>query len=90
LGGCDREDYGSRPAPANNLQDPYFQNNQSKMDWRCGSRGRAPALQTQSPDFKTQTHQKKVSVRYKLDLKDSEYKKEEESIHPIYLSTHKI
>jgi hypothetical protein len=24
---------------------PHLQNNQSKMDWRCGSSGKAPALQ---------------------------------------------
>jgi hypothetical protein len=24
---------------------PHLQNNHSKMDWRCGSRGRVPALQ---------------------------------------------
>jgi hypothetical protein len=26
------------------------------MDWRCGSSGRAPALQVQSPDLKPQSH----------------------------------
>jgi hypothetical protein len=30
----------------------HLQNNQSKMDWRCGSRGRVPALQVPSPEFK--------------------------------------
>jgi hypothetical protein len=29
------------------------------MDWRYDSRGRAPALQAQSPDFKPQSHKKK-------------------------------
>jgi hypothetical protein len=29
-----------------------LQNNQSKMDWSCGSSGRTSALQTQSPEFK--------------------------------------
>jgi hypothetical protein len=33
-------------------------NNQSKMDWRCDSSGRAPALQVQSPEFKAQSHLK--------------------------------
>jgi hypothetical protein len=27
------------------------------MDWRCGSSGRAPALQVQNPEFKRQSHQ---------------------------------
>jgi hypothetical protein len=39
------------------LRDSISKNNQSKMDWRCGSSGRAPALQVQSPEFKfTHTH----------------------------------
>jgi hypothetical protein len=25
------------------------------MDWKCGSRGRAPALQAQTPEFKPQS-----------------------------------
>jgi hypothetical protein len=28
----------------------YFHNNQSKMNWRCGSSSRAPALQPGSPE----------------------------------------
>jgi hypothetical protein len=28
--------------------EPHLQNNQSKIDWRCDSSSRAPALQTQS------------------------------------------
>jgi hypothetical protein len=34
---------------------PYLQNSQSK-DWRRGSSSRAPALQLQSPEFKTPFH----------------------------------
>jgi hypothetical protein len=34
------------------------QNNQSKIDWRCGSSGRAPALQAQTSVFTSQSHQK--------------------------------
>jgi hypothetical protein len=48
-----------RPAQANSSQDPHQQNNQSKMDWRCGSSGRGPVLQVQSPELKPQSHQKK-------------------------------
>jgi hypothetical protein len=40
LVGWDQEDFGSRPAGANSSWDPYFQNNQSKMDWRYGSSSR--------------------------------------------------
>jgi hypothetical protein len=29
------------------------------MGWRCGSSSRAPALQAQNPEFKSQSHQKK-------------------------------
>jgi hypothetical protein len=28
---------------------PIFKNNQSKMEWRCGSSGRAPALEDETP-----------------------------------------
>jgi hypothetical protein len=31
---------------------PISKNNQSKIDWRCGSSGRMPALQARSPEFK--------------------------------------
>jgi hypothetical protein len=34
---------------------PHLQNNQSKMDRRCGST--APALQGRCPEFKPQSHQ---------------------------------
>jgi hypothetical protein len=33
---------------------PHLQNNQSKMDWRCNSRCRSPALQMWSPESKSQ------------------------------------
>jgi hypothetical protein len=36
---------------------PHLQNNQSKMDWSCGS-SKAPALQVQSPEFKPRSHKK--------------------------------
>jgi hypothetical protein len=38
---------------------PPSLNNQSKMDWRCGSSGRVPAWQVQSPEIQLQSHQKK-------------------------------
>jgi hypothetical protein len=31
---------------------PHLQNNQSKMNRKCGSSGRAPALQVPNPEFK--------------------------------------
>jgi hypothetical protein len=34
-------------------------NDQSKMDWRYGSSGRASALQVQSPEFTLESHPKK-------------------------------
>jgi hypothetical protein len=41
----------TQAAQGNSSRDPHLQNNQSKMDWRCASRSRKPALQTQSPEF---------------------------------------
>jgi hypothetical protein len=41
LGGWDQKDHCSRAAQANSWRDPHLQNNQSKMDWRCGSSSRA-------------------------------------------------
>jgi hypothetical protein len=38
----------------------YLQNNQSRVDRRHGSSGRAPALQMQSPELKLQSHQKQT------------------------------
>jgi hypothetical protein len=32
----------------------YHQSNHSKKDWKCDSSSRAPALQAQSPEFKSQ------------------------------------
>jgi hypothetical protein len=43
LGGQDREGGSLRPARANSSEDTV-PNNQSKMNWRYGSSGRAPAL----------------------------------------------
>jgi hypothetical protein len=36
-----------------------LQNNQRKMDWRCDSNSRVPALQVQSPEIKHKSLQKK-------------------------------
>jgi hypothetical protein len=57
LEGWHWEDRGLRPAQANSLR-PHLQNNQSKMDWRCGSSSRVPALQVRSPEFKFQSYKK--------------------------------
>jgi hypothetical protein len=46
-------------SPGEQFSRPLFQNNQSKMYWRCGSSSREPALQAQSPEFELQSHQKK-------------------------------
>jgi hypothetical protein len=35
--------------PGQIVHKPSSQNNQSKMDWRCGSSSRVPALQVQTP-----------------------------------------
>jgi hypothetical protein len=45
---------------------PYLQNNQSKLNWTCGSSGRAPALQAEAlssnhnPPAKNKTKQNKT------------------------------
>jgi ribosomal protein L34E len=33
------------------------------MDWRCGSSDRAPALQVQTPEIKSQSHKKKKKIK---------------------------
>jgi hypothetical protein len=58
------EDWGweclsSRPAQANSFWDLISKTTRTKMDWRCGTSGRAPALQMGSPEFKLQSHQTK-------------------------------
>jgi hypothetical protein len=40
LGGWDLEDQGYRPVQANSFVKPYLQNNESKMDLRCGSKNK--------------------------------------------------
>jgi hypothetical protein len=35
---------------------------QAALGWQSGSSGRAPALQEQSPEFKTQCHKKKKNT----------------------------
>jgi hypothetical protein len=42
---------------------PSPKNNRNKMDWRHGSSNRVPVLQSQSPEFKLQSHQKKERER---------------------------
>jgi hypothetical protein len=39
-----------------------LQNNQRKMDWRCDSNSRVPALQVQSPEIKHKSLQKKIII----------------------------
>jgi hypothetical protein len=53
LGGWDLEDQGLKPAQANSRRDPIPKI--TKMDCWCGSRGRTPALQVRSPEFKPKT-----------------------------------
>jgi hypothetical protein len=61
LGGWDWKEQGSRPAWANCSQEPapHLQNNQSKMNCRCDSSGRASALQVCSPEFNPSPTKKK-------------------------------
>jgi hypothetical protein len=54
---ADWEDRSLRPAQANSSQDPISKINHSKMDCRCDSGTREPALEVQSPEFKSQSHQ---------------------------------
>jgi hypothetical protein len=49
--------------PGQIVHKPHLQNNQSKMDWRCGSRTKTPALQVQSSELKPQSNQKKNLVQ---------------------------
>jgi hypothetical protein len=51
-----------RLAQANSLQNTTFKIIKRKMDWRCGTSDRAPALQAQNPEFKIQSHQKEKKL----------------------------
>jgi hypothetical protein len=37
------------------------------VDWKCGSSGKAPVLQAQSPEFKPQSHKKKKKKKVYVD-----------------------
>jgi hypothetical protein len=62
MGVWDQEDCGLRPAQANSSWDSNLQNNQSKMEWRCGSSSRTPALRIWSPELKPQSQQNKKNI----------------------------
>jgi hypothetical protein len=47
-------------------------NNQSQMDWRCGSSNWVPALQNWGPGFKFQSHKKKKPKTYLLQILQEE------------------
>jgi hypothetical protein len=55
LGDWKWESQGLRPPHENSSWDLGLQNNQSKMDWRCGSNSSVPALQAWSPEFNPRT-----------------------------------
>jgi hypothetical protein len=44
----------------------HLKNNQSKMDWRCGSSGREPALQALSPSSNPGPTKKINYIKIKL------------------------
>jgi hypothetical protein len=46
----------------------HLQNTQNKMDRRCGSSSRVPALQVQSPEFKHYEKQKKFFLKTKIKI----------------------
>jgi hypothetical protein len=55
----------------------HLQNIQGKMDWRCGSSGRVPALQVLNPKFKPQSYhlKKKKGIFVTGGLRESKVKK---------------
>jgi hypothetical protein len=57
------------------VYEAHFQNNQSKMDWRCGSRSRALALQVQSPEFKAQSQKKNFLKNHSISIRHFGYTK---------------
>jgi hypothetical protein len=59
LVGWDQGDCGWKPAQAKSSWEPHLQNNQSKIDWKCGLNSRAPALQAWRPEFITPGPRKK-------------------------------
>jgi hypothetical protein len=62
LGGWDQEDHGLNPAEENSSLNPISKNHQSKIEWRCGSRNKAPALQEWGPEFKPVPPKKKEEI----------------------------
>jgi hypothetical protein len=58
LVGWNQEDCVLRPTQANYLQDLNLQNTQSKMDWKCDSSHRLPALLAGSSEFNLHSHHK--------------------------------
>jgi hypothetical protein len=66
LRGWNWKDQGSRSA-WEKLEKPHLQNNQSKMNWKCGlSSSRVSAFQVWSPRFKPQFYQKKKKKKSQL------------------------
>jgi hypothetical protein len=59
LGVRDQEDCSVRSAWANSSRDPHLQNNQSKIDWRCGSSGECLLYKCQALSAKTSPTKRK-------------------------------
>jgi hypothetical protein len=58
-----------KDSPGKLFERPHDQNNQIKIDWRCGSSSRVPALQVQRPEFKSHpTKKKKGKERRKVKI----------------------
>jgi hypothetical protein len=45
----------------------HLQDKQARMDWKCDSSDRAPALQAWSSEFKLHAHQRKKKERHSKD-----------------------
>jgi hypothetical protein len=74
LGRWSWEDCDSKPCWANSLRDPHLQNNQSKMDWRYGSSGRALSSNSSPTKNKQKSMWLKASVCiYRCDSSSDTY-----------------
>jgi hypothetical protein len=70
---------------------PHLQNNQSKMDWNCGSSDRTSALQVQSPEFKPQSHKrKKERMKKRKKERPSNRKRKEKKVLENTLGERKL
>jgi hypothetical protein len=78
LGSYNWEDRDYRPVQASSSRGPHLQNNQRKIEWRCSSSDRAPALQVLSLEFKPSPTKKER----KKEIEEDTYAKRKDTLCP--------